>query len=350
MPVLHNLMGPDEVVVDAGRLRELVYRVLRIYGAVHDDADSQARVLVEGDLRNQHSHGVRRLPVLVGRLREGLLVSGKDPDLFWTTDVVLAVDGGRGFGPAVANIAVDAISERAETEGIALAAVTNSNHVGMLAPYVERMAARGQIGLAFTTSEALVHAWGGAKAMVGTNPIGIAVPTADEPLVLDMSTASVSMGKVLDHAAKGLPIPLGWAVDADGAPTRDAAAAVQGAISPFGGAKGYALGVALEAFVAVLTGSALGRSVRGTLDIESICSKGDVFLAVSLDRLGLAGMLPLLSAYLDDVRASAVDPVMPILIPGDRAREVRAARLEHGIPLQPEVWKMIRELAGDDDE
>lgn len=347
MPVPHNLIGEDEVVVDAERLRDLVYRALRAHGADHDDAESQAVVLVEGDLRNQHSHGVRRLPVLIGRLGKGLLVSGGAPELSWITEAVLSVDGGRGFGPSVANAAVDAIGDRADSTGIALAAIRNSNHVGMLAPYVERLAQRGQIGLAFTTSEALVHAWGGAVAMVGTNPIGIAVPTAGEPLVLDMSTASSSMGKVLDHAARGQSIPLGWAVDASGAPTEDAAAAVQGAISPFGGAKGYALGVALEAFVATLTGTALGRSVLGTLDIDNVCSKGDVFLAVSLERLGLSGALPLLSAYLEEVRASTVDPSDPVVIPGDRARETRAERIEHGIPLHSKVWTAVRELAGE---
>jgi L-2-hydroxycarboxylate dehydrogenase (NAD+) len=334
----------DDVVVNASELHGVVVEILRGFGATENDAISQATLLVEGDLRDQHSHGVRRLPVLASRLAAGLLVSGVGPDLVWETDAVLKVDGHRGFGPVVAQEAIDAIVERAETTGIALAAISNSNHVGMLAPYIERIAGAGQIGIALTTSEALVHPWGGARAMVGTNPIGIAVPTTGLPLVLDMSTASVSMGKILDYATKSRPIPLGWAVTADGLPTTDANAAASGAISPFGGAKGYALGIAFEAMVAVLTGSEFGTAVRGTLDSVEVATKGDVFFAISLQRLGLTDHLPALTAYLDSVRLSHGGANGEIRIPGDRARSIREHRMANGIELHPDVWEAMQKL------
>ena len=198
--------------------------------------------------------------------------------------------------------------------------------------------------MALTTSEALVHPWGGSRPLVGTNPIGIAVPTLDEPLVVDMSTAAVSMGKVLDHLGKALPLPLGWAVDADGRPTTDAAAASRGAISPFGGPKGYALGLGFEVLVALLTGTSLGTDVHGTLDSTEPSTKGDVFLAVSLERLGLQGALPAVTAYAEQLRASGVDPSRPVSVPGDRARRLREHRLEHGIPLHAGTWAEIRGL------
>jgi L-2-hydroxycarboxylate dehydrogenase (NAD+) len=340
----------DDVVIDADRLSQVIRETLIASGAVPAEAAIQADLLVEGDLRGQHSHGVRRLPVLLARLRNGLVTSGLEPERRWLTESVLRVDGQRGFGPVVGFAAVDAVIERAKTTGVALAAVNNSNHIGMLAPYIERMADAGHIGIALTTSEALVHPWGGATAMVGTNPIGIAVPTVNEPLVLDMSTASVSMGKVLDYAAKAQPIPLGWAVDEFGEPTTDAEAATRGAVSPFGGPKGYALGIALEVLVATLSESALGTDVRGTLDIEEVCSKGDVFVSISLERLGLTGILPRLTAYFDDVRASPRSGVEPLTIPGDRARELRAIRLEDGIPLHRDVWARTLELHQEADD
>jgi LDH2 family malate/lactate/ureidoglycolate dehydrogenase len=337
----------DDIVVDARRLENAIVDVLRGNGASTSDAASQAHVLVEGDLRGQHSHGVQRLPILVERLQKGLIVSGVEPEQTWVTDAVLRVDGGRGFGPAVAFEAVDSIIERAEQTGIALATVRNSNHVGMLAPYIERVAARNQIGIAMTTSEALVHPWGGARAMLGTNPLGIAVPTTGPPLVLDMSTASVSMGKILDFAVRSAPIPLGWAVDAHGQPTKDAEAAKRGAISPFGGPKGYALGIAFEAMVAILTESALGGAVRGTLDSREVANKGDLFFSISLARLELTALLPTLEAYLDEVRASAKDSDSEVFIPGDRARWIRDERLAAGIPLHPDVWAKTMELHGE---
>jgi LDH2 family malate/lactate/ureidoglycolate dehydrogenase len=285
--------------------------------------------------------------VLVDRLKNGLIVSGEAPELDWLTDAVLRVDGKRGFGPVVAVEAIDAIVARAAETGIAMATIGNSNHVGMLAPYVERMAAAGAIGIALTTSEALVHPWNGASAMLGTNPIGIAVPTPTDPLVLDMSTASVSMGKILDFAVKASAIPLGWAVDSDGVPTTDPRKAIDGAISPFGGPKGYALGIAFEAMVAVLSRTAFGPDVKGTLDAEHVASKGDVFIAISVARLGLTDYLPDLEAYLDDVRQSGTDPDSLVTIPGDRARTTREHRRASGIPLHPEIWARVQQLHGE---
>ena len=335
----------DEVSIGAEEYRRTVRAALCSAGVSASDAHAQTELLLDGDLRGHPSHGVRRLPVLVERFRNGLIISDADIRVEWRTDVFASVDGGWGFGAVVANAAVDAVVERAGTTGLAMAAVHDANHVGMLAPHVERIARSGQIGIALTTSEALVHPWGGSRPLVGTNPIGIAVPTLDEPLVVDMSTAAVSMGKVLDHLGKALPLPAGWAVDADGRPTTDAAAATRGAISPFGGAKGYALGLAFEALVAVLTGTALGTDVHGTLDTTQPSTKGDVFLAVSLERLGLQGALPAVTAYAEQLRASGVDPARPVSVPGDRARRLREHRLVHGIPLHRATWAGIRALA-----
>ena len=335
--------GAVTVVVDAGTVVSTVAAVLEAHGATRPDAEIQARVLVEGDLRGHPSHGVRRLPVLVGRLRAGVAVSGVAPELAWRSESALAVDGRRGLGPVVAFRAVDAIIERAERTGIAVASISSAGHVGMLSPYVERMAAAGCVGIGLTISEALVHPWHGTRAMVGTNPIGIAVPTSGDPLVLDMSTGSVSMGKILDYAARGEPIPPGWAVDPAGRPTTDAAAAAAGAISPFGGPKGYALGLAFEVLVGALTGSALGRDVTGTLDDEHPPTKGDVFVAISLDALGVTEHLPAVTAYLALIRASGADE-SAVDVPGDRARRTRAERLESGVPIDAELWSRILDL------
>jgi LDH2 family malate/lactate/ureidoglycolate dehydrogenase len=342
--MLHaDILPVNDLIVDAARLRRIVSETLVGCGASLSDADRQAMIFVEGDLRGHHSHGVRRLPVLVERMRGGLAVSAGGPELTWITDAVLRVDGHRSFGPVAAFAAIDAILQRAESTGIAVATVTNSNHLGMLAPYVEHLAAAGQIGLALTTSEALVHPWGGTRAMIGTNPIGVAVPTTAEPIVLDMSTAQVSMGKILEHAVRRDPIPLGWAVDETGTPTTDPGEAARGAIAPFGGAKGYVLGLAFEAITGVLTRSAFGTAVKGTLDTDNPCTKGDVFLCISVDRLGLGPALPELAAYLEEIRESSAIPGA-VTIPGDRARETRRKRLADGIPLHPEVWARVIRL------
>lgn len=332
-------------VVSEDELREVTVRVLERHGATAECAQLQADALVEGELRAHPSHGLRRLPVIVERMCRGLIDISAVPHLEWSAEASLAVDGNMGFGPVALDAAIDAVCTRAARTGIAMAAISKSSHIGMLAPYVERVARQGCIGVLLTTSEALVHAWGGRSPMVGTNPIGIGIPTDGEPLTLDMSTSAVSMGKIIDYAAKGKPLPSGWATDRAGEPTEDASeAAVFGALSPFGGPKGYALGVTIESLVATVTQTAYGTDVLGTLDSEHLVTKGDLLIVISLEALGLIPVLPFLTNYLTQIRASGGTPTS-VDVPGDRARRTRAERRAHGVPVDSVVWANVHRLA-----
>jgi LDH2 family malate/lactate/ureidoglycolate dehydrogenase len=313
-------------------------------GASEEVAEQQALQLLEGDLRGHPSHGLRRLDILVQRVQNGVADPAAVPALEWVTPGVLTVDGRGGLGPPTAITAVMAMLDNVSERGIVMAAVRNANHLGMLAPYVEQMARRGAVGIAMTTSEALVHPWGGKVAMVGTNPLAIAVPNGSEPVVLDMATGQVSMGKVLDYAARGLPLPDGAAIDADGNPTNDALAARDGAISPFGGAKGYALAVVLELLVGILTRTDFGRDVRGTLDGDEPCNKGDVFIAIDLASMGASTEAA--ASYLEALRSMApADGFGPVTIPGDRARRTRDQNWNDGVPIAAATWAMVSTLA-----
>jgi LDH2 family malate/lactate/ureidoglycolate dehydrogenase len=316
---------------------------LRAAGVPDGPARIQVALLLEAELRGVPSHGLLRLPHLVQRIANGVadpLASGRHA---WRGLAFLSVDGERGLGPVVALKALDAVMARARETGVAVAAVGNSGHIGMLAWYADYVAQAGLVCLALTTSEALVHPWGGRKAMIGTNPIAIGVPTAGRPFVMDTATGVISMGKVHDYAHRGLPLEAGWAVDAEGNPTTDAAAAKQGAISPFGGPKGYALGLAFELLVASLTGAALGDAVKGTLDVTEVCNKGDVFIVMDP---GGSLQAQALTDYLQEIRttppAAGFDTV---LVPGDRALTAREARLQAGLPVADEVWTKLRALA-----
>lgn len=319
-------------LISAAEERELIETVLAASDVPAGEARAQAEQLLEADLRGHPSHGLQRLPVIVGRLRSKVIVARPVVTFDWFTPSAGVIDGGRGLGPVVANCAVEALAERASASGLAALAIRNANHVGILAPYLEPMAARGLIGIASTTSEPLVHPWGGRRAMLGTNPIAIAIPARPTAFVLDMATGVVSMGKILAFGAAGRSLPEGWALDADGASTTDALRAASGAIAPFGGAKGYALGLALELLVAGLSGTALGRQVVGTLDAELPCTKGDLFLAIDPHAFGADDLAERISPFLDALRDMPSDTDRGMVrVPGDRAREERERRLAAGI-------------------
>jgi L-2-hydroxycarboxylate dehydrogenase (NAD+) len=342
VPVSTSL--PRSVFVSADEERTLAVSILAALGAPADEAAIQAEQLVEADLRGHASHGIQRLPLIVDRIRNGVTVPGAQIEVNWQTPTVASIDAGRGLGPVVALRVVELISVRARETGIAVAAVRNNNHLGMLGPYVEALARRGQLGLAMTTSEALVHPFGGRKAMVGTNPLAIAIPADPDAFVLDMATAEVSMGRILAHLNRGEPIPSGWALDEQGAPTTDPEAAARGSISPFGGAKGYGLGLAIELLVGALTGSAVGRAVRGTLDATAVCNKGDLFVCLDPSALGLPEVAASVTPYLREIREDSDGAGTCVTVPGDRCRVRRRERLERGVPIPLGLWDQLKAI------
>jgi L-2-hydroxycarboxylate dehydrogenase (NAD+) len=288
-------------------------------------AQTQIDLLLEAELRGRSSHGLLRLPRIVERISNGVAHPTSTGQHTWQGSALLQVDGQNGLGPVVAFAALASICAKAKETGVAVAAIHNNNHIGMLALYAEHVAKQGQVLIALSTSEALVHPWGGRQAMLGTNPVAIGVPAEPLPFVLDMATGLISMGQVHDYAHRNQPLQPGWALDGDGEPTTNAAAAKEGAIAPFGDAKGYALGLAFEVLVASLTGTALGRDVKGTLDASNICNKGDVFIVI---EPASSTMTTSISQYLDAIRQCApADPKKPVVVPGDRAHKQRVKNM-----------------------
>lgn len=331
-------------VLDASILRSTAVRALILAGVPEVHADIQVDLWLDAELRGIASHGLLRLERIVQRMERGLADPLSTGLHDWAGCSFLKVDGQRGLGPVVALSALEAIQERARDTGIAIAAIANSQHIGMLAWYAERVARSGKVCIVLSTSEALVHPWGARKALLGTNPIAIGIPSGeDEPFVIDTATSIVSMGEIHDRAHRNMPLEDGWARDEYGAPTLDAEAAKAGAIAPFGQAKGYALGLAFELLVSALTGAALGRDVRGTLDAIHPANKGDLLIVI--DRACADGI----ADYLNIIRgAEPAEGFDSVLIPGERGRAARAERLRNGVPIADPVWAKLKEMAGEE--
>jgi L-2-hydroxycarboxylate dehydrogenase (NAD+) len=334
------------VLLPVEDVRKLAEGILLANGVPQAHARTQAGLFLEAEMRAIPSHGLLRLRRVIERIHAGLSMPGVIGNQEWTARSFLSVDGQRGLGPVVAMAALDAIIPRAREDGIAIAAIRNTNHLGALAYYAEHAAKEGLTCIALTISEALVHPWGGRKAMIGTNPIAIGVPADPSPMVLDMATGLVSMGKIHDHANRGAPIPLGWALDEKGDPTTDASAAKRGAIAPFGGPKGYALGIAFEVLVASLAASAIGTNVKGTLDSVHASNKGDIFIVIAPPHAEAAKAL--VTDYLNEIRAAApADPEHPVLAPGDRAHAVRSQSIKRGMFIDDGLWADLQKLAAE---
>jgi L-2-hydroxycarboxylate dehydrogenase (NAD+) len=342
--------SPDTfVTVSAEDIREVIVEVLSRLRVSPAARAIQADIFTEADLRGHHSHGVQRLPVLAKRIAKGLIRADAEPEYSWTAESVVSVDGKDGLGPFVAESALDRATLALKQRGIIAVAIRNSSHIGMVGYYCERKAREGAICIALTTTEALVHPYGGLERLVGTNPIAIGIPARPEPFVFDMATSTSAMGKILASKHRGESIPHGWAVDAEGKSTTSPDAALKGALTPAAGAKGYGLGVAIGLLAGLLPGGEIGRAVLGTLDTEHPATKSDLFLL--LDPAGFFGGANLAdraSDYLDQIRHSRPQQGQEkVIVPGERSRALRAQRLQEGIPLSKEVWTAVQGLKND---
>lgn len=325
--------------------RALIVGMLTTLGASHGEAASVAEVTTEADLRGYPSQGLMRFPMLVRRTRTGAIRTGTRPSTVRETEASAVLDGRGGYGQHVGIQAVDLAVAKARHVGVGAVAVRNANHVGMCGYYAERAARAGCIGVATSTTEAIVHPHGGVEPLLGTNPLAVAFPAPGDPFLLDMATSALSMGRILEASEEGRPLPPGSALDPQGRPTQDPKEALQGVLSPMAGPKGYGLGLAVAA-LAALSGAALGREVVGTLTPEEAVNKGDFYLALDVEAFcPLAEFRDRVGRYLREVRESIPAAGVPrVRLPGERTFRSREGALERGYDVYDDLWEEIVQL------
>lgn len=330
------------------RLRKMTATILGRGGSEPAEADLVAGHLVDANLAGHDSHGVGLIPHYVRHLKEGLVVPNTAVKIVKDDGAFLMCDGQRGFGRRVAGEAMAAAVARCRETGVVVLTLANSHHVGRVGAYGELASAAGLVSLHFVNvvdHVGLVAPHRGSDARFSTNPVCIGMPgTATQPpLLLDMATSGVAMGKVAVAKRAGKRLPEGNLIDAQGAPTTDPEVMYRdprGSLLPFGAHKGYALAVLTE----LLAG---GMSGGGTIQPENPRRGGVVnnMFSVLVDPARLAGaewMRREIDGFVAYAKASPpADPAAPVLVPGDPERLSREARGRAGIPLDATTWEEL---------
>jgi (2R)-3-sulfolactate dehydrogenase (NADP+) len=325
-------------------VQDLALRSLAKSGANPGMAAATAAALVYADARGLASHGVARVPQYAAHLRNGRADGAAQPAVVRERGGAALVDARCGLAFPACALAVAEAMRRARESGIAFAGVTNSHHFGVAAYHLEAMGAAGLVGLALSNSPAAMPAAGGARPLFGTNPIAAVFPRRDgAPLAIDLSLSEVARGKLMVAAREGKPIPLGWALDAAGAPTTDPKAGLEGSMLPMGGAKGAMLALVVELAVTALTGAALGFEASSFFVDEGNRPRlGQAFLCVDPDAL--AGR----SVYLDRVEAliAAMTADAGVRLPGARRDALAAKAQRDGVEIPAVLHEQLQQLAG----
>ena len=244
------------------QLRRVVSGILKAGGSDASEADLVTDHLVRANLAGHDSHGVGMIPTYIKHLKAGLLKPNTAVQKVKDEGSMLAFDGQRGYGQRVALEAMDAAIERCKETGLVLMSLRNAHHIGRIGTYGERSIEAGLISLHFvnvTDHRPLVAPFGGTDARFGTNPICIAMPGGDEtqPLLLDMATSKIALGKTRVAMNKGEEVAPGRLLDGQGKPTNDPNVMFSepyGALLTLGDHKGYGLALFCELLGGVLSG------------------------------------------------------------------------------------------------
>ncbi len=327
--------------------KNLVGALLEKMNVPKEQARFTAEVLAEADVRGFASHGLLRLPYILSALKRGTIVANAKVKIVKETPATALLDGGHGLGHYIAAKAMQTAIEKAKKSGVGAVGVNNTNHFGIAGYYVEMAVREGLIGIVTTTTDALVHPWGGVEPLLGTNALAMGFPT-EPPTILDMAMSVAARGKLVDAMKKGQKIPEGWAVDGEGRPTTDPAEGLKGALSPFGGPKGYALAFAMELLAGSLVGAGLGKGVDGTLEpVKGYSTKGDFMIVINPDAFASSkDFRTRTNDYIAEIKSSKKAPnVKEIMIPGEPEQKTRAKNLAEGITIGDSVWSEIEKFA-----
>jgi LDH2 family malate/lactate/ureidoglycolate dehydrogenase len=339
--------GPDAagepVVLSVEAIRTLAASVLERRGFSADHAEAIAEVVVAAERDACPSHGLFRIPGYVASLAAGQCSGTAEPVVSRPAPGVVRVDAGLGFAPLAMRRAEGALVEAARRQGIAALAVRRTLHLGALWPEVERLADHGLVALSCTAALPYVAPHGGRRPLFGTNPIAFGWPRPGglPPMVFDQASSASARGEIQLRLRDGRTLPEGWAIDADGRPTTDPAAALAGAQLPFGGAKGSALALMVELLAGPLLGECLSSEAADRDRAGGGAPEGGVLvLAIDPARLVPGGDAAAVAAHGERLFAALLaDP--GTRLPGDRRLAARARAEREGVAVAPSLHRTL---------
>jgi L-2-hydroxycarboxylate dehydrogenase (NAD+) len=348
----------EYIDVNVSKLREFTTQVFCRFGVPIGDAEIVADVLITAEQRGVASHGLQRLKRYVNGLKSGAMKPVADIRVLKETPSTLLISGGDGLGQVVGYRSMKLVIQKTLKNNLTIALVRDSNHYGMAAYYSMMALEHGLIGISLTNSEPLVVPTHGKDAIIGTNPISVAVPAGKErPFVLDMATSTVTRGKIEVYERAGKKINETWATDEFGIPTQDSSRLLSnvregkgGGLLPLGGAeeeggghKGYGLALVVDLFCGVLSGSLFGRDLYSKQAQSSKIShllgaiRIDAFIAP--DRFEEA-----MDTYIRMIKESAkVTGQDRIFIHGEKEYKLYEERKEE-VPIYYQVLEEIRKV------
>ena len=346
----------DTEIIAAGDLKKLAATALERSGMSPEDAATTAHHLVIMDLMGVSTHGVHRLGQYIDRLKAGAVEARADIRVEDKGPALAVVDGGDGQGQVVGQRALDLAMEKCKATGLSFVTVRGSSHFGGTASYALEAVRSGLILLSGTGASPALAPFGGRDMKVGNNPFGFAAPgalanpqTGPLPFILDMAQSVAARGKMRKLRDAGEPMPLGWALDADGNPTTDPQAGLDGFIQFMGGHKGYGMALMVDIMCGLLSGGVFLDDSKDMWNSDDPQPQRTThfFLAIDPARLLTPSEYdPRMADFQGRIKSTA--PFAEggkVFLPGEIELTLMAEREQTGIPMPAETLATARALA-----
>ncbi len=240
----------------AEELETRLLAALTAAGFSRANAQALAAQTVLAQSMEQTTVGLEHIFDYLDNLEAGRIDGRAEPKIRRMAPGVFAVDGCRGLPQLSFDLTFETFVAAVRELGLAVLLIRNVTLCGALGTFTLRIAEAGLVSLAATNGPVLLAGSGGKTPVYCTNPMAFAAPRAGGfPLLIDQSSSATAYVNIRKAAACGAPIPEGWALDAEGRPTTDAAAALDGTLLPFGGSRGGNIALMVEVLAAGLTGA-----------------------------------------------------------------------------------------------
>lgn len=333
---------------DWEKLQSFCSKIFVKAGVSKENADIVAESLIMADLRGVDSHGVVRTAIYLERIEKKMIDPLAVPEIESQDFATALLNGNNNLGAVVGTKAVEIALEKAKDRGAAIVGVKGSNHFGTGAYYALKAMEKNMILLVMSNASQTMPPTGGKRPFIGTNPLAVGVPAGKEtPFLLDMATSVVARGKIIVAAQKGIEIPIGWAIDKKGRSTTNPEEALEGAVLPLGGPKGYAISMFIDILSGVLTGAGFGKYVYNMYENwEQPQNVGHLFIALDIERfMPIEVFKNRMDYYIKELKAEPKsEGVDEILIPGELEFRKVEERKQHGIELPKKVVSELDQI------
>ncbi len=337
--------------VALNEMKEMVKEVFVRLGTPACDAEIMAEVLTDTQEKGILTHGYVRVPKYAHSLKCGGIKPRGEARVVVDTPSWALVDGEGGLGIVVARKATDIAIEKARATGVGIVNVRNSHHLGAAGYYAGLCADEGMIGMCMSNGDALVAVTGSCEKSIGNNPMSYAVPAGKYgKIIYDIAISAGSDMKIYAMRDHGERVPDGWMIDKDGNPSNDPDDYIErgGVLLPFGGYKGYGLGMMVEMFAAVLSGAANTTDVHAwnTVPGES-GNVGHFIMAMDVSRIGDRDeFVSRVESVLERILSSRLaDGADKIYYPGEKEKiQKEICEREGSVEVDDAVLEKIKEL------